>query len=112
MTKRVGVVSTLAVVAAIAAVGAVPLAGQTAAAKPAAKAQQYVASGVPVAVNSDSYSAEYFLTRGFEVASPDDTDRWLSREYWEETHAAGERLRAATSLEAVAARYRELIESL
>jgi len=38
MTKQWGVMSTLAVVAAIAALGVVPLAGQTAAAKPAAKA--------------------------------------------------------------------------
>ena len=38
MTNRLSVVSTLAVVAAIAALGVVPLAGQTAAAKPAAKA--------------------------------------------------------------------------
>src|SRR6185503_5159185 len=38
MTKRWGVMRTLAVVAAIAALGVVPLAGQTAAAKPAAKA--------------------------------------------------------------------------
>jgi hypothetical protein len=38
MTKRLGVTSTLAVVTAIAALGVVPLAGQTAAAKPAAKA--------------------------------------------------------------------------
>jgi hypothetical protein len=28
--------------------------------KPPTKAQQYVASGIPFAVNSDSYSAEYF----------------------------------------------------
>jgi hypothetical protein len=38
MTKQLGVLSTLAVAAAIAALGVVPLAGQTAAAKPAAKA--------------------------------------------------------------------------
>src|SRR5580765_4375146 len=38
MTKRMGVVSTLAVAAAIAALGVVPLAGQTAAAKPATRA--------------------------------------------------------------------------
>jgi hypothetical protein len=63
-------------------------------------------------VNPDSYSAEYFRTRGFDVASPVDVERWLSREYWEATRAAGERLRAAISIDAVAARYVELIESL
>jgi hypothetical protein len=80
--------------------------------KPPTKAQQFVASGIPFAVNADSYSAEYFRDRGFDVASPLETERWLSREYWEATRAAGERLRAATSIEAVAARYRELIESI
>jgi TOD1/MUCI70, glycosyltransferase-like domain len=80
--------------------------------KPPAKAQQYVASGIPFAVNPDSYSAEYFRSRGFDVASPLEPQRWFSREYWEATRAAAERLRAATSIEVVAARYRELIESL
>jgi len=80
--------------------------------KPPTKAQQYVASGIPFAVNPDSYSAEYFRVRGFDVASPLDAPRWLSQEYWEATRIAGERLRTATSLEAVGLRYRELIESL
>jgi hypothetical protein len=80
--------------------------------KPPTKAQQYVASGIPFAVNPESYSAEYFRVRGFEVASPLDTERWLSREYWQATRVAAQRLRAETSLASVAARYRELIESL
>lgn len=80
--------------------------------KPPTKAQQYIASGIPFAVNPDSYSAEYFRVRGFDVASPSDTARWLSREYWEATQAPGKQLRAATSIEVVAARYRDLIESL
>jgi hypothetical protein len=80
--------------------------------KPPTKAQQYVASGIPFAVNPDSYSAEYFRARGFDVASPLDIDLWLSREYWGATRSAGERLRAVTSIETVTARYRDLIESL
>jgi hypothetical protein len=80
--------------------------------KPPTKAQQYVASSIPFAVNPDSSPAAYFRTRGFEVASPEDTGRWLSREYWEETRIWGERLRGWTSLEAVGWRYRQLIESL
>ena len=80
--------------------------------KPPTKAQQYIASGIPFAVNPDSYSAEYFRVRGFEVASLVDTTRWLSREYWEATRIEAERLRVATSIEVVGSRYRELIESL
>ncbi|MEO8602136.1 MAG: hypothetical protein ABI629_06140 [bacterium] len=80
--------------------------------KPPTKAQQYIASGIPFAVNADSYSAEYFLARGFELASPLDTERWWSHDYWQETRATGQALRAATALERVGEHYRKLIESL
>ena len=80
--------------------------------KPPTKAQKYVGSGIPFAVNPGSYSAEYFRTRGFVTASPSETDRWFSRDYWEETRTFGRKLREYTSLEAVGLRYKELIESL
>jgi hypothetical protein len=80
--------------------------------KPPTKAQQFIASGIPFAVNAESYSAEYFRLRGFEVSSPLDTARWFSREYWEATRDYGKKLRASTSLQAVGSRYRELIETL
>ncbi len=80
--------------------------------KPPTKAQQFVASGIPFAVNPDSYSAEYLRQRGFEPASPDDPQRWLSFDYWEATRRFGQQLRAWTSIETVAATYQELIESL
>jgi hypothetical protein len=80
--------------------------------KPPTKAQQMITSGIPFAVNPESYSAEYFRQRGFELASPSDPARWLSREYWEITQRHGEELRTALSLEAVTARYRVLIDSL
>ena len=80
--------------------------------KPPTKAQQFVASGIPFAVNPESYSAEYFRTRGFDVASPADADRWFSRRYWEETQDWSGRLRAEASLEAVGERYRQLIEAV
>jgi Protein of unknown function (DUF616) len=80
--------------------------------KPPAKAQQFVASGVPFAVNGESYSAEYFRARGFDVASPLDPDRWLSPSYWEQSCEWSEQWRAGLSLEAVAARYRDLLETL
>jgi hypothetical protein len=80
--------------------------------KPPAKAQQYVASGIPFAVNPGAGTAEYFRLRGLELASPSDTGRWLSYEYWDETRAWAKQLRAWTSLENVGSRYRRLIESL
>jgi hypothetical protein len=80
--------------------------------KPPTKAQKYIGSGVPFAVNPGSYSAEYFRTRDFVTASPSDTVRWFSRDYWEETRRFGLKLREYTSLEAVGLRYKELIESI
>ena len=80
--------------------------------KPPTKAQKYVGSGIPFAVNPESYSAEYFAARGFVVASPSDSERWFSRDYWEETRRFGLKLREYTSLEAVGSRYKDLIESL
>jgi len=80
--------------------------------KPPTKAQKYVGSGIPFAVNPESYSAEYFATRGFLTACPSDSERWFSRDYWEETRRVGLKLREYTSLEAVGSRYKDLIESL
>ena len=80
--------------------------------KPPTKAQKYVSSGIPLAVNPGSYAEEYFRTRGFPVTSPEETDRWLSRRYWEQTRDFGLELRASTSLEAVGRRYQDLIESI
>jgi hypothetical protein len=80
--------------------------------KPPTKAQKYIASGIPFAVNKESYSSEYFRKRGFDVVSPNNTNRWFSYEYWKETKAFGEKLRVYTSLENVGTIYKELIERL
>ena len=80
--------------------------------KPPTKAQQMIVSGIPFAINPESYSADYFRRRGFELASPSDPARWLSWEYWEATRRCGESLRERLSLAAVGSRYRELIDSL
>jgi alkaline ceramidase TOD1/glycosyltransferase MUCI70-like protein len=80
--------------------------------KPPTKAQQFVASGIPFAVNADSAATEYFRRRGFALAAPDDPATWLSREYWQATQDVARLLRERTSLETVARGYRELINSL
>lgn len=80
--------------------------------KPPTKAQKYIASGIPFAINKESYSAEYFKNRGFEIAAPNNTTRWFSPEYWKETRKFGEKLRVYTSLENVGIRYKQLIETL
>jgi hypothetical protein len=80
--------------------------------KPATKAQQFVASGIPLAINADSHSAEYFRNRGFEVAVPEDRRRWFSKEYWQQTATQRERLVRELSLESVCAHWRRHLASI
>jgi len=80
--------------------------------KPPAKAIDFIASGVPLAMNPDSSAVEHLVRMGFEVASPLDTERWLSREYWEETQRFGRALRELLSLERVGQRYKRIIEDV
>jgi hypothetical protein len=80
--------------------------------KPPAKAIDFIASGVPLAMNLDSSPVEHLARMGFEVASPLDTDHWFSREYWEETQRFGRVLRELLSQERVARRYRRIIENV
>ena len=77
--------------------------------KPPTKSQQFVASGVPTAVNRESYSWEWFHERGFDLADPDDLGRWFSRRYWEETREFGLHLRGEISKEKVMASYLDLL---
>jgi len=80
--------------------------------KPATKAQQFIASGIPFAVNRNSYSHEYFSNRGFELATPDNTDIWFSKKYWQDTRACCESLRRKISLEAIGLDYKRQIDRL
>jgi len=80
--------------------------------KPATKAQQYVASGIPFAVNRKSYSHEYFSNRGIELATPDATDVWFSRKYWQDTRSWGESLKRKISLESIGLEYKKHIDRL
>lgn len=80
--------------------------------KPPTKAQKYIASGIPFAVNIDSYSHQYFKDRGFDVCQPNNPGRWLSKPYYDETVKFASKLRETTSLEAVGLRYKELIDTL
>ncbi len=80
--------------------------------KPPAKAIDFIASGVPLAMNQDSSSVEHLARMGFEVADPRDIDRWLSREYWEETRRFGAAIRELLSLERVARRWKRIIDDV
>lgn len=77
--------------------------------KPPAKGIDYIASGVPLAMNPESSTVEHLARMGFEVAAPLDVARWLSRAYWEETRCFGHALRELLRPERVARRYAYLL---
>jgi hypothetical protein len=80
--------------------------------KPPAKAIDFIASGVPLAMNRGSSPVEHVARMGFEVATPEERERWLSREYWQETKRFGAALRELLSLERIGNRYRRIIEEV
>lgn len=77
--------------------------------KPPAKALDFIASGLPLAMNPSS-SVEHLANMGFDVASPDDLGRWFSHAYWQETAAFGQEVRQSLSLRRIALRWKKLIE--
>lgn len=78
--------------------------------KPPVKAIDFIASGLPVALNPDSSPAEHLAAYGLRVPSPADPDRWLSEAYWKETVRVGRRLTRELAPERVARKTRRLIE--
>ncbi len=78
--------------------------------KPPAKAIDFVASGVPVAMNCQSSALEHLARMGFDMACPCDTQRWLSREYWTETRRFGRALRELLDGRRIGSRYKYLVE--
>src|SRR5262249_22503917 len=80
--------------------------------KPPAKAIDFLASGVPLAMNPDSSPVEHLARMGFELASPLNTERWLSRDCWEETRRFGAALRELLSQERIGLRYKRIIEEV
>jgi hypothetical protein len=80
--------------------------------KPPAKAIDFLASGVPLAMNPDSSPVEHLARLGFEVASPLEPERWLSRDYCEETRRFGRALREFLSRERVGRRLRRILDEV
>ncbi len=80
--------------------------------KPPAKAIDFIASGLPLAMNGDSSPVEYLAGLGFTVADPLDTSRWLSEDYWRETVLCGKMLRRRLTGPPIAARVRQIIADI
>jgi len=80
--------------------------------KPPTKAQKYVCSGVPFAINKESEAYPYFVNKRFTLCEPQDTKRWFSKEYWQETQDCAQHLRPLLSTEAIGNQYRAYIETI
>jgi hypothetical protein len=80
--------------------------------KPPAKAIDFLASGLPLAMNPDSGPVEHLARLGFAVASPLEPERWLGRAYWEETQRFGRALRELLSLKRIGWRYRRVLDEV
>jgi hypothetical protein len=80
--------------------------------KPPAKGIDFIASGLPLAMNPDSSTVEHLTRMGFDVVSPLEIDRWFSPQYWEETRRFGTALREMLSRKRVGFRYKRIIEQV
>ncbi len=80
--------------------------------KPPTKAQQFIASGIPFAINHDAYAREHFEALGLPIPSPDDTERWLSRAYFDEIQAFARGYAPSLTLTRVARDYARLIRAV
>lgn len=80
--------------------------------KPPAKGIDFIASGVPLAIESNSSTAEHLGRMGLDSATPDDLDRWLSRDYWDETVRFGAAIGELLSRKRVVRRFERVIEQL
>lgn len=79
--------------------------------KPPAKALDFLASGLPLAMNPEASAVAHLRDRyGFPLCPPTDTDRWFSRAYREETQSLSQRLRADLSLDRIADRWSSIID--
>jgi len=79
--------------------------------KPPTKAQKYVCSGLPLAMN-EGESVEYFRNRGFYITSPRNQAEWFSREYWEKTQEIGTILKPKLAVEAIAQEFLKHINGI
>lgn len=79
--------------------------------KPPAKAIDFIASGLPLAMNIEASAVGHLAELGFDVASPSEPEKWWSKEYHEETMAFGAALRELLSLDRIVNRFQRVIEA-
>ena len=80
--------------------------------KPPTKALDYLASGLPLAMNTESSSVKHLARQGFQIASVDDQEFWFSDEYRNQTIEFGSELRKILSRENIGKRFKTIIDSI
>jgi len=80
--------------------------------KPSTKAIDFIAAGLPLAMNSDSSSVRHLKRLGFDVPSPENYERWKSQSYFEQTQRFGRAWRELFSLSRISMRYQLLFEEV
>jgi hypothetical protein len=81
--------------------------------KPPAKTLDFLASGIPFAINTNSSAADHIQQEfGLRLASPDDHNRWLSDEYFRDVNVIALQLRTELTLERTSSRFLKLIAML
>lgn len=80
--------------------------------KPPAKALDFLAAGLPLALDQSSSSADHLAEMGFAIAEPEDTQRWFSPEYAAECRRFGMAIRELYSRTRIGLRWWHLLKGL
>ncbi len=72
----------------------------------------FLASGLPLAMNRDCSSVEAIQGLGFEIASLDHREHWLSEDYWEQTRSFATPLRERFSLSQMIPAWSQLLRDV
>ncbi len=77
--------------------------------KPPTKAFDFIASGLPLAMNLESRPVVEVAERGLQLVEPTDIGRWFSEEYWLLTQRLGGQLNFDLTRSKIAQRFLEMI---
>ncbi len=80
--------------------------------KPPTKAMDFLAAGLPLAMNPTSSSAEHLMEMGFALSDPCDHDYWFSDDYAKECRRFGATVRELLSRQRIGLRWWHFLKRL
>lgn len=78
--------------------------------KPPAKAFDFLASGVPLAMNAESSPVEHLVQMGLAIPTPTERDHWFSEAYQQDVLRFGRAIRELLSEQRIGLRWRHLLQ--